>query len=55
MAYTVYTVYNIQTVSHCLNNSLFILLGKVITLLEWAGGLLSKMLGDGWMMGDGDH
>ena len=30
---------------------LYILLGKVRTLLEWPVGLLSKML-SGWVMGD---
>ena len=47
--YTVYTVDIVQTALHCLNSSMYayiyILLGKVRTLLEWAKGLLSKMLG----------
>ena len=49
-------IYTVQTAFHCLNSSLYayILLGKVGTLLEWADGLLSKMLElvtgvDGWM------
>ena len=49
-------IYTVQTAFHCLNSSLYayILLGKVRTLLEWADGLLSKMLElvtgvDGWM------
>ena len=45
---TVYTVYTIQTALHCLNSSMYayiyILLGKVRTLLEWADWPLSKML-----------
>ena len=51
-------IYTVQTAFHCLNSSLYayILLGKVGTLLEWADGLLSKMLElvtgvDGWMDG----
>ena len=48
--YTIYTVDIVQTVLHCLNSSMYaniyILLGKVRTLLEWADGLLSQMLGD---------
>ena len=46
--YTVYSVNIVQTVLHCLNSSMYaniyILLGKVRTLLEWAEELLSKML-----------
>ena len=53
-AYTVYTVHivfavsTVQTALQCSNSSMYafiyILLGKVRTLLEWAVGLLSKML-----------
>ena len=28
---------------------MYVFLGRVRTLLEWTVGLLSKMLGDGWM------
>ena len=46
--YTVYTVHTVQTALHCLNSGMFacisIFLRKVRTLLEWADGLLSKML-----------
>ena len=48
---TVCTVYTNQTDVLCLNSSMYasMQLGKVRTLLEWADGLLSKML-DGWWM-----
>ena len=32
--YTVYTVYIIQTALHCLNSSMYLLLGKVTMLME---------------------
>ena len=39
-AHISYTIYTIQTALHCL----YILWGKVRTLLEWADGLLSNLM-----------
>ena len=44
---TIGTAYTIQIALHCLNSSMHASLGNVRTLLEWADGLLTKMLGDG--------
>ena len=52
--YTVYAVYTIQTALHCMKNSMYvyiyILLGKVRTLLEKADGILSKMSDARWVL-----
>ena len=50
---TVDTVCNIQTALHCLNSILYILLGKVKTLLERADALLKRNVGlwTRWMSG----
>ena len=50
--YTIYTVYTIQTALHCFNSSMYAYIYCYGTLV-WANGLLSKMLGEVWMMGDG--